>query len=258
MRAERQPGIMITQPRQQSAEFAALLQAQGARVFVFAMIEVSPLDDYGLVDQCLNSGRAYDWLILTSVNGVNLLRLRAEHLGLELQQRFKGARIAAVGPKTAQALEGLGLKVDLIPQTYVSESLAESLIAQGIQGRRILALRSELARENLIKLLRQAGAEVDALAIYQIKAPSEPERQAVRQAVSQGLIEIVTFTSASAVEHFAQIFARQPELLEGLKFASIGPVTSEACRRHFGRVEFEASPHTLQGLADVLCLGVPA
>ncbi|MEZ0370066.1 MAG: uroporphyrinogen-III synthase [Candidatus Sericytochromatia bacterium] len=244
---------MITRPRNQAGEMKRLLEQAGAAAFVFPTVEILPLEDYREIDALLLSPAGYDWLLLTSANGVAMLQQRAAALGLSLAERFASAQVAAVGPKTAAALEAAGLRVDLIPPVYDGDALAAALIARGVAGRRLLALRSEIAREALILQLRAAGAEVTDLPIYNTGLPALPDIAAAETALRRGEIDVVTFTSASAVHNFSICFAgRLPQLLERTRIACIGPVTAESARQLLGRVDLEAAGATVAELVVAL------
>lgn len=241
---------MVTRPRQQAGELCELLKQRGAAAYAFPTIEIRPIEDYGPIDALLSQDRPFDWLVMTSANGVAMLQRRAAALGLSLSSRFAASRVAAIGPRTARALLEAGLKVDLIPPAHVAESLAEALIAGGISGQRVLTLRSELAREALIDLLQAAGAEVVDLPIYTTVLPAASDIEAARAALEADRIDWVSFTSASAARNFAACFADAPHLLAQVRIACIGPVTAETARGLFGHVDFAAGNATMQALAD--------
>lgn len=246
----RQTTIMVTRPRQQAGELCELLEQRGAAAYVFSTIEIQPIQDYAPIDALLQQPQGVDWLVMTSANGVAMLQQRASILGLSLSSRFAGTRVAAIGPRTAQALLDTGLKVELVPPAHVAESLAEALIATGISGRRVLTLRSEIAREALIERLQAAGAEVVDLPIYTTVLPTSSDIDAARAALKAGRIDWVSFTSASAARNFAACFADAPDLLTQVRIACIGPVTAKTAKGLFGHVDFEASHASMQALAD--------
>jgi uroporphyrinogen III methyltransferase/synthase len=247
--------IMITRPRRQAQALACLLEARGARVHLFPTLEISPLDDYAAVDAALGGDIAYDWLLLSSSNGAEWLGHRLAALGLTASDRFAGTRVAAIGPSTAAAAAALGLEVALVPARHVGEALAEALIATGIAGKRVLSLRSQLAREAPIDLLNQAGALVTDLAVYTSIQPADADLRAAEALLANGGIDAIAFASGSAVEHFAAAFGeRVRQVLQDVLIASIGPITSERARALLGRVDREAAPHSLDGLVDALML----
>lgn len=246
---------MITRPRHQAAEMQALLEACGAAVFVLPTVEIQPLAETPAADAALTSDQVYDWLIMTSANAVTQLSRRAAALNVNLQTRFAQTQIAAIGPKTAAALTSLGLTISLMPERHVAEALAQDLIARNVRQQSILTLRSQLARPELVTLLRSAGAQVDDCPLYTSVMPSDTETDGARQALLNGEIDWVSFTSASAVDNFASLFTDElPALLQNTRIASIGPVTSACALDKLGRVDLEAGDHTLQGLVTSLNL----
>lgn len=247
--------IMITRPRHQAAELQALFEAQGAAAFLLPTVEIQPLAQTPEADIALLSNIPYHWLLMTSVNAVSQLQARAQALNIDLTVRFSQTAIAAIGPKTASALQALGLNITLIPERHVGEALAEALMTKGVSQQQILTLRSQLARPELVEQLRAAGAIVHDYPLYTSIAPDQSETTAARQALLKGEINWISFTSASAVENFAQAFKDElPDLLKQTKIASIGPVTSAKARECLGRVDLEATDHTLLGLVHSLSL----
>ena len=253
--------IMVTRPREQAQAMTALLEQRGAAVYVFPTVEIRLLEDYTAVDAALASSIGYDWLVLTSVNGVEMLARRAAGLGLDLTARFATSQIAAIGPQTAAALQSLGLSVDLMPSQHVGEALAEALIARGVAGQRLLILRSELAREALIEQLEAAGARPEAFAVYTAVPPSDTDVAAAARVLAAGQIDLLSFASASAVENFAACFDVEalPALLARVRIACIGPITSQRALALLGRVDLQASEYSIPGLVNaMLAQEVPA
>jgi uroporphyrinogen III methyltransferase/synthase len=227
--------VLVTRARSQASGLAAHLEALGAEVVQAPAIRVEPLP-FPPPDLA-----AYDTLVVTSANGVELLLpgdVRSLH----------GVRVAAIGPATAQALRGRGIVPDVVPAEAVSEALLAALGDVG--GRRVLVATAQGARDVLPDGLRERGAQVDVLHLYRT-VPEPVEAEAVRSA------DLVTFTSSSTVESLAA--ALGDAALDGLCAASIGPVTSAALRAHGVEPAAEADPHTVDGLvAAVARLLAPA
>lgn len=247
---QKQTTIMITRPRHQAQELKLQLTERGAAVFEFPTLEIRPLTDYAKIDALLHQPTAFAWLAMTSANGVTMLAERARLLGIDLASRFAATQIAAVGPATASALEAAGLSVDLLAPQPVGEALAEALIATGVRGQRILTLRSQLAREVLPERLSAAGAEVLALPIYTTEPPTAPDIAAAHQALQNGRIDWVSFTSASAVRNFVACFDAPRTLMAAVRVACIGPITAAAARDLLGRADFVAQGATMAELAE--------
>ncbi len=240
--------VVVTRAREQAGELAAKLEALGAAVIEFPTIEIRPADDYRAMDAALANLQAYDWLIFTSVNGVRFFQERLDLRGRDLAAF--GGQVCAIGPATRKAAEGLGLKVDLVPEQYVAESLVAAFSGHDLTGKRILLPRAAVARDLAPAELIRRGARVDVVEAYRTAVPrNTPER--VREVFfGERKPGWITFTSSSTVANFAG--AAGSHALEGVKIASIGPVTSATLRRYGLEVTAEASPYTIEGLVAVI------
>ena len=235
--------VLVTRPQSRAEGFVRKLWALGAEPVVLPVIELLPPEDWTPVDRALRALKegAYDWVIFTSANGVRfaLERLRRLELGVGA---LKGARLAAIGPATAQALEREGLEIAFMPQEFVAEAIAEGLDAK---ERRVLLLRADVARRDLRELLQAQGARVEEVPVYRTRpARLEPER--VREALRD--VDVVTFTSGSTVYALLDLLGDQRELLDGVIVACIGPITARAARERGLPVHIEAKEHTGDGL----------
>ncbi len=246
--------ILITRTRQQASQLGDQLAELGADVLEAPTIDVVPASaaDLQRVDAALQDIQRYDWLVLTSANGVIGLAQRLEALGLD-SRAFAGLKIAVIGEGTQVALrERLGIAADFVPTRYVAESLAGELIAsQDVKGKSFLLLRADIARPALPKLLAEAGANIEDLAIYETAlAQSLPD--AVLAALRAGEVDWITFTSASTARNMAQLLGDEKPLLANVKIASIGPITSDAVRELGLNVALEAPTSTMPGLVDAI------
>ncbi len=218
-------GVVVTRSREQASGLAALLTDAGARVVEFPSIAIGPLDDCAPVREAICTLREYDWVVFTSVNGVDFFWRELAALGLD-SRAFAACRVAAIGPATAQSLEARGIRPDFVPQSFVAEGVLAGLAAQNVHGRKILIPRAREARDVLPQGLAAAGADVRVLPVYAATA-SDAGRDEVLELLAQGKIHYVTFASSSTVSNFLQqipveILRRHP----GLRFACIGPVTA--------------------------------
>lgn len=245
--------IVVTRTRHQSSELAEQLTDLGADVLLAPTIQINPPADWTPVDDAINNIKNYDWLILTSANGVAGLRERLQALNLDARH-LAGVKIAVVGDQTANALNDIGLQHDLMPNEFVGESLAAALIENhDMSGKKILMLRADIARPMLKEKLTEAGATVNDVAIYETTiADRLPEN--VIQAVEQQDIDWVTFTSSSTVRHFATLLGNTKNKLQSdnIRIASIGPVTSNTARELDIPVTVEAKEHNIQGLIQAI------
>ena len=238
--------IVITRARDQSAAFSSQLRALGADTNELPVIAtVPPLDPHPL-DEALEQLSSYDWLIFTSVNGVRYFVERLDASPYDL--RSLRARVCAIGPATASAVENLHLKVDLVPEQYVAESLVESFAPFDLRGTRILLPRAAVARDVVPVDLTRRGAQVNVVEAYRTVIP--PDVSEMVADVFTHKPDWITFTSSSTVKNFLAIAGR--EVLEGVRIASIGPVTTGTARMHGLRVTAEAGEHTIQGLVNAI------
>lgn len=244
--------IAITRTRQQASDLRLRLEELGAAVIEAPTIAIVPPEDWTPILDAVRNIAGYDWLVLTSVNGVSALgevmaklNVDARHLG--------GVKLAAIGEATAMALrQQLGLCADLVPTDFVAESLAAELIAQhDVAGKRFLMLRADIARPALREKLTEAGARVEDLPVYRTK-PAEALPEALIEALQQKRVDWITFTSSSTVRHFLELLGDRRGLLEGVKLASIGPVTSQTVRELGLTVALEAERHDIAGLVEAL------
>lgn len=258
--------VVVSRARDQAPALSFPLQELGAEVLEIPFIEIRPPASFQPLDDALLEIHDYDWLILTSVNGVKALAERIQHLGLDALN-FVHLKVAAIGPATEQALEEQRFQVDVMPDRYVAEAVVSSLRGQ-VKGQRILLVRARVARDVIPEELRRAGAVVDVIEAYETVAPeaSRARLQAVLQDSAQKP-DVITFTSSSTVRNFVSLLnlplppesplnklsgAPRPALLQGVKLASIGPVTSVTLRQLGLPVDIEAGEYTVPGLVKAI------
>jgi uroporphyrinogen III methyltransferase/synthase len=243
--------VLVTRPWRQSAVLAGRLTTLGAEVIAAPTVAIEPLPDCAAVDRALGGLAGYDWLVLTSVNGVNAAAKRLRHLGLDARS-LASVRIAAIGPATAARLRELFIEPDLVPEEFVAEALAESMGATDLKGKRCLLLRSDIARRTLCDLLIEAGADCDDICAYRTTRPDSLPEQAIRD-LEAGTIHWATFTSSSSFSNFADLLGTgAAAILPRLKLASIGPITSKTIRSAGYEPTVEAKVYTVEGLADAI------
>src|SRR5579883_2730970 len=241
--------IIVTRDRRQAAELADPLEALGAEILPVPVIEIREPADPRPLDGAIARLDSYDWLIFTSVNGVKHFIDRLDRSAADL--RALKAKICAIGPATAAAVQSLHLKIDKIPEEYVAESLVEAFASEDLNGRRVLLPRAAVARDLVPLELRRRGARVDVVEAYRTALPENTADRA-REALSRNP-DWITFTSSSTVTNFIEAAGR--DSLAGIKIASIGPVTSQTIRLHGFEVHAEAKPHTTAGLIQALLRG---
>ena len=217
-------------------------------------IEIRPPRSYSRLDAALTRLADYDWLILTSVNGVEALfeRLAKVAPKRKLPAVFKG-KLCAIGPATRAALEEHGMRVDLVPKQYVAESVVRALRSR-VRGKRVLLVRARVARDVIPRELRRAGATVDVVEAYQTVVP-KTSRARLRKILSDPRLRphAVTFTSSSTARNFVELVGKARRgALAGIQLASIGPVTSATLRELGLRADIEAREFTMPGLVAAL------
>jgi uroporphyrinogen III methyltransferase/synthase len=240
--------VVVTRARAQTSALAGLLHLQGAETVEVPVIEIAEPEDGGVARRAaaarLRAG-AYDWVVFTSVNGVE------RFFGELRDARDVGrARVAAIGPGTAEALADRGVLADLVPGRFVAESLLEAFPdpprpANGAAGGQVLLARAAVARDVLPEGLAERGWEVDVVDAYRtVPAPVTAEQ---REAVAAA--DVVTFTSSSTVDRFLDAVGADhvPPLV-----ACIGPVTADTAHERGLRVDVVADVHTMPGLVDAL------
>lgn len=247
--------ILVTRAAEQSSKFTTLLQQQGAEVVEMPALEIVPPSDWTALDRAIADLKQFDWLILTSANGVEYFFSRLNASGYDVRA-LGGVKIAVVGRKTAAVLQTKQLKPDLIPPDYVADSLAANF-PESLAGQKLLFPRVETGgREMLVRELSDRGAEVVEVPAYQSRCPERIDPLAW-QALKQKQIDIVTFASSKTVKNFYRLLqqadsAAIDSILSGVCLASIGPQTSKTCREVLGRVDLEAQEYTLEGLTTAI------
>jgi len=243
--------VLVGRARHQADALSSGLRKLGVDVVEIPFIEIRKPRSYAPLDAALRNLADYDWLILTSVNGVEALWKRVTKLRLNSKQ-FRHLKVAAIGPATKKAIEKRGIKVTVVPEEYVAESVVKSL-RKNVAGDRVLLARAKIARDVIPTELRKLGAQVDVVEAYETVVP-KASRARLRALVKnpKRRPHIITFTSSSTVRNFVSLFvgqdARTTRSLQGIRFASIGPVTSATLREFGLPVHVEAGEYTIPGL----------
>jgi uroporphyrinogen III methyltransferase/synthase len=243
--------IVITRRAEQAQSLHRALKGRGAEVIVLPTIALAPPRSWRLVDAAIQRLKAYDWVIFTSVNGVEAFAKRLRHKGQTM--RALRARIAAIGPATARALRARGLRVSVVPEEYRAEGLLKALGKENWKGKRVLLARAAKARDLLPRRLARRGADVDVVAVYQTVVPRS-SRSLLAQVFGRKP-DAITFTSSSTVRNFVSLAGSRRaarRALRGVAVATIGPVTSRTARALGLRVAVEAKPYTVDALARVI------
>jgi uroporphyrinogen III methyltransferase/synthase len=244
---ERRPlagrSVVVTRARAQASGLADRLRALGAEAIEAPAIRIEPRESEEL-DRALENIGDYALVCVTSPNGAALLAEGLMRRGRDARA-LAGAVVAAIGPGTAAELAGFGIGADVIPERSVAEALVEALRDVPVEGRRVLVARAAEARDVLPDALRERGAEVDVVALYETRAETlaDDRLRALADA------DYVTFTSSSTVRYFMSAAGAVPD---GARVVSIGPVTSATAREHGLEVHVEAERHDVDGLVQAL------
>jgi uroporphyrinogen III methyltransferase/synthase len=240
--------VVVTRTRKQAGALTEQLRALGADVIELPTIRIEPPTDLRAFAELVQDAHAYDWIIFTSPNGVNAFFDLFFKLYDDARE-IGGARIAAIGPATAQRVRDFHLKVDLQPEEFVAESLVREFRKQGdIENLRILIARAEKARDLLPRELSALGAIVDEGFAYRTVPETRDDTGARRRLLEEGA-DLITFTSSSTVENFLALGLPWPA---NMQVASIGPVTSKTARDRGLEVAVEARRHDIPGLVDAI------
>lgn len=253
--------VLVTRSAGQSSQFGDLLQQQGAKVIEMPALVIGPPSSWEQLDRAIANLSDFDWLILTSSNGIDYFFERLLAQGKDARA-LAGVKIAVVGKKTAQSLKDCGLVPDFIPPDFVADSLVEHF-PELLEGKKVLFPRVETGgREVLVKELAAKGAEVTEVAAYETGCPAQMAPEAL-DALHKQTVDVITFASSKTVKHFFQLletalpgdsgqFPTANSRLQSVCIASIGPQTSNTCRQLLGRVDVEAEEYTLEGLTQAI------
>lgn len=244
--------ILITRARSQASSLAQKIENLGGKVIEFPTIEIRPPESYGPLDHAINQIGSYDWLIFTSVNGVEQFLNRFEKLAKNIAD-LAGIEVGAIGPETAKRLTAAQIQPSLVPKQYQAEGILEALIPETVLGKRILIPRAAKARDILPQTLRQWGAQVDVVEAYQTMLP-QLDVSALCKLLGEGTIDVITFTSSSTATNFAAMLRDQdlPWLLSRTVVACIGPITKKTVEDLGMRPEIVSEEFTIPGLVSAM------
>jgi uroporphyrinogen III methyltransferase/synthase len=248
--------VLVTRPKEQARDLVQRLEAMGAEAIEAPMIRIVPPDDYAPLDGAIARVAEFDWLIFTSANAVDAFVDRLLDGPRDLRA-LKGVKLCVVGPVTGERLARYGLKVDLTPDEYRAEALARAIAERtDVRGQKILLPHADIARELLADELRRLGADVTEVVAYRTTvadAECEDEPDVYRMLLERR-IDVVTFTSASAVRNFVRIVGAEPaaDLLASTAVAVIGPVTAEAAAQYNIATTIVPQSYTIPALVDAI------
>jgi uroporphyrinogen III methyltransferase/synthase len=251
--------VLITRTKSQAGELADKIYELGGEPYEFPVIETrmpQAPETLQAVREALDAAESYDWVVLTSVNGVQFFFDWLVQTDTDIR-RFHRARFAAVGPKTAEELARRGVRADLQAAKFVAEGLAEAIIGQAEPGQKVLLPRGDLARDVLPRELEKHGLITVKIDIYET-VPAETRDPFLMDMLENGDIHVVTFTSASTVRNLLDALRRMGSedpaaLLGKSRIACIGPIAAKEAENHGLNVSAIAEPYTLDGLVQAIC-----
>ena len=248
--------ILVTRAAGQSSQFSDRLSQAGAQVIEMPALVIGPPTSWYPLDQAIAQLDRFNWLILTSTNGVDYFFDRLNAQGKDTRA-LASVKIAVVGKKTAESLRSRGLIPDLIPPDFVADSLVAHFPGN-LEGCKILFPRVESGgREVLVKELTAKGAQVEEVPAYESRCPEAIAPSALA-ALQTHTVDVITFASSKTVQNFCHLvettapLSQSKDWLEGICIASIGPETSKTCQNLLGRLDVEAKQYTLEGLAAAI------
>lgn len=246
--------VLVTRPREQAAELVERLEAAGAEAIEAPLVRIAPPQDAGPLDEACAAAGRFDWIVFTSANGAAAFMQRLFD-GPRDARALGRARLCAVGPGTAARLACYGLKVDLVPAEHRAEAVVAAMAAGGsLAGARVLFPRADIAADTVATGLRAAGAEVTEVVAYRTVAAEHEGEIDIYGELLDRRIDVVTFTSASAIHSFVSLFGAEQgaDLLNHTTVAVIGPVTAEAAARHGIRAAIAPAAATIPALVDAI------
>ena len=240
--------ILVTRARAQASEFADLLEANGAQVIQFPTIKIQPID----VDSVyIHTANEYDWIVFTSVNAVEIFYERLRENGKDART-FGMSKICAVGPKTVEALNRIGIHPDFVPSHSRGSAIAAEM--EDVHGKKVLLPRAKIATADLPNGLREKGALVDDIPLYDTVKVASENRGEIEADLLNGRIDFVTFTSSSTVTNFLEMFPTQSPamLLADVKVAVIGPTTQKTAAECGVKVDVVAKEASVESLVEAI------
>ncbi|RLC03013.1 MAG: uroporphyrinogen-III C-methyltransferase [Deltaproteobacteria bacterium] len=244
--------IVITRARAQASSLVSTLTRLGAHCIEIPTIQIAPPKDKGPLKKSIENINDYDWVVLTSVNGVKFFFDTLFDMGKDVRA-LGHLKFACIGPVTKERLKDFGIISDILPKTYRAESVIESFSTVDIKDKNVLLPRAKKARTILPEELRKMGAHIDEVVAYETQL-DDTKKETLISLLDENEIDAVTFTSSSTVSNFiSQLESENTKTrLKNIVTASIGPITSDTARSLGIEPTLEAREYTIQGLVDAL------
>ncbi len=242
--------VLITRPREDSAELAALFEERGAIPMLLPAIVITDPDSWEECDHAIINLKQYHGMLFTSRNAVERFLRRVDAINVDARRVLAQRRVYAVGEKTEAALEEEEIPVAGTPEVYSAEALADSFEGEDLLGTYFLFPRSSIGSNILPDFLRELGAVVDEVVVYKNVPPRQLELDAIRHALLNGEIDVATFFSPSAVRNFHQMMGTKA--LERTLVAVIGNSTASAAASLGMQVDIIARHATAESLVETI------
>ena len=246
--------VLVTRSRDQAGELVELLEMRGAEAVEAPLINVIPPEDYAPLDEACQRAGDYDWIIFTSANGADAFMDRLLRGPCDTRT-LAGTKLLTVGPGTAARLTRFGLKVDLVPEDHRAEGIVSALKKTGsLKGVKVLFPKADIARDVMPEQLRAAGAEVTEVVAYRTVTAESDAHLGIYRQLLDGKLDVVTFSSASAVRAFITIHGAEQavDLLSHTLVATIGPVTTDAAHRYGINPQITPAVSTVPAMVDAI------
>ena len=242
---------LVTRAREQASALTCQLENLGAQCIEAPSIKLVPPESYAELDKAIDKLATYNWMIFTSVNGV-------EHFFTHLYSKKRDSRalgnvkIAAIGAQTAAALKNYGILADIVPLEFRAEGIVAALTGRIEPGMSVLIPRALVARDILPEKLREMGATVDVVPVYRTLT-GDSDGEMLAQKLSAGEIDLVTFTSSSTVTNLLELLgSKGSELLKTAQIACIGPITAGTCLENGIKPDVIAEEYTIHGMVEAI------
>lgn len=241
--------ILVTRSRQQASVLSKLLSERGAEPVELPVIDIRPVSDTAELDLAISTLSQYQWIVFTSVNGVEAFFERLRSLKLDARTLYS-LKIAAIGPATVEALEKKGITPDFCPDAYTGAGLVSGLSKLKIAGQKFFLPRTDIADKELSDGIKQLGGSVHEVTVYQTVPGVSPAK--AREVFTNGKIDVVTFASSSTVSNLMTALKKEDISLNGAAIACIGPKTADTAAKAGLKVDIVSTESTIPALVAAI------
>jgi uroporphyrinogen-III synthase len=243
--------VLVTRPKDQAEEFSLLLSKQGANVVFVPTIQITSPESWEACDTAISQIHVYDAIIFTSANAVHSFLSRLDIQGsTSAQDRLRNNVCYVVGSKTGEALVAHGIVPSTLPGVANGRELAETLSQSPIDGRKFLFPQGNLVQDELAKILRSHGAQVDEVTVYDTVIPLDADAQSIRETIEKGSVDVISFFSPSSVKNF--LILVPAALVSSKTIAAIGTSTATAAKEMGLHVHITPIQPTSKAMVDAI------